>query len=595
MNETSPTEMGTRMKSKLIIAILLTLSQILAQTDILLPDTLSGPNYNLVLQNDTFQFTPDITSPTMGVNGPVLGPTLIMNRNDNVSIFVENQLGEETTIHWHGMHVSAENDGGPHTVINPGETWNPQFTVLDKAGTYWYHPHLHEHTDEHVSKGLAGMIIVRDDEESLLNLPRAYGVDDFPIVIQTKAISPVGQITAHTNSDTILMVNATRNPRLSVPDQVVRLRLLNGSSQRVFNIGFTGDNTFHLIASDGGLLTNSVELTRLLLAPGERAEILFDFASVVESSISLRSFASELPNGIYGASQPGMMSMQSLTGYNPNPLNGSDFDILLFNINDITSEPITSIPQNLSEDNPYLEGSADTTRNFTLAPAFMGPNAINGDFTINGSFFNMNVINEIIALDNTEIWSITNQSPIAHPFHIHDVQFYILDRNGVPPEPSEAGRKDVVLINPMETIRFITRFEDYANDTVPFMYHCHMLTHEDAGMMGQFIVVDHSTTSTDEEVEWPEIFALEQNYPNPFNPSTKISFNLTEQSQVKLTVFDTSGKEVRNLMQSENPPGSYEIQWNGLDGSGNPVSTGVYFCRLQAGEYSEAIKMVYLR
>jgi len=136
MNETSPTEMGTRMKSKLIIAILLTLSQILAQTDILLPDTLSGPNYNLVLQNDTFQFTPDITSPTMGVNGPVLGPTLIMNRNDNVSIFVENQLGEETTIHWHGMHVSAENDGGPHTVINPGETWNPQFTVLDKAGTY---------------------------------------------------------------------------------------------------------------------------------------------------------------------------------------------------------------------------------------------------------------------------------------------------------------------------------------------------------------------------------------------------------------------------------------------------------------------------
>ena len=114
-------------------------------------------------------------------------------------------------------------------------------------------------------------------------------------------------------------------------------------------------------------------------------------------------------------------------------------------------------------------------------------------------------------------------------------------------------------------------------------------------MMGQFIVVDQSTTSTEPVPVGPEAFALAQNYPNPFNPTTKISFNVPEHSQVRLTVFDTLGKEVRNLVQTGKPPGFYEVQWNGLDGSGSPVSTGVYFCRLQAGEYSETIKMVLLR
>lgn len=103
----------------------------------------------------------------MGVNGNILGPTLIMNEGDFVDIKVDNQLSDTTTIHWHGMHVSAENDGGPHTIILSGDVWNPSFTVMDKAGTYWYHPHLHRKTNEHVSKGIAGFIIVRDEEKLL--------------------------------------------------------------------------------------------------------------------------------------------------------------------------------------------------------------------------------------------------------------------------------------------------------------------------------------------------------------------------------------------------------------------------------------------
>ncbi|MBL7024363.1 MAG: multicopper oxidase domain-containing protein [Candidatus Marinimicrobia bacterium] len=566
-----------------------------AQTEVTIPDTLSGQEFHLVLQNGNFQFQEGIDSETMGVNGPVLGPTLIMEQGQFADISVENQLGEPTTIHWHGLHVSAENDGGPHTVIHPGETWNPQFTVLDKAGTYWYHPHLHEHTDEHVSKGLSGFIIVKDDEEAALELPRTYGVDDFPLVIQTKSINPTGEIVAHTNSDTELMVNAVMDPRLVVPEQVVRFRLLNGSSQRVFNFGLSNNQSFHMIASDGGLLNVSVELTRLMLAPGERAEILVDFALTTGSTTSLLSYAAELQNGIYGAAQPGMMSMQSLDGYNPNPLNGSDFEVMRFEIVDPTVNAVTTIVSNLASDTPLTESESDITRQFTLTPEVMGPNSINGDFLINGSYFDMETINEVIPLNNIEVWSITNQSPIAHPFHIHDVQFYVLDRNGVPPAPTEQGRKDVVLVKPMETVRFITKFEDFANPTVPFMYHCHMLTHEDAGMMGQFIVVDPLATNSNLAGLIPTVVTLGPAYPNPFNPTTTIRYDLPTRSAVTLGVYDITGRTITILADTHQPAGAYSIHWNGTNDLGNPVSTGMYFCRLEAGDYSKTIKMVYLK
>lgn len=210
----------------------------------------------------------------MGANGNILGPTIILHKNQNVTINVNNQLSDTTTIHWHGLHISPQNDGGPHIYIPPGETWSPQFTVLDWASTYWYHPHLHHFTNEHVSKGISGFIIVRDEYESSLNLPRRYGIDDFPLVIQTKSFDNNNQILFDNPFDTTLMVNATIDPYLNVPAQVVRLRLLNGSSERSFNLGFTNNKPFHQIASDGGLLSNSLNLTRLLLSPGERAEIL---------------------------------------------------------------------------------------------------------------------------------------------------------------------------------------------------------------------------------------------------------------------------------------------------------------------------------
>ena len=215
-----------------------------SQNKLFIPDTVSGENITLQLQKGTVQFFSGQKTQTFGVNGQILGPTILLKKHQNVTLNVVNKIGEPTTIHWHGMHVAPRNDGGPHTVIDSGKTWTPSFEVLDHASTHWYHPHLHMMTDMHVSKGIAGLIIVRDNEEAGLGLPMSYGVDEFPIVMQTKGFDASGQILVHTNMDTSVMVNGTVNATVDMPAQVVRLRVLNGSSQRVMEFGFSDNRSF---------------------------------------------------------------------------------------------------------------------------------------------------------------------------------------------------------------------------------------------------------------------------------------------------------------------------------------------------------------
>ena len=526
-------------KFSLTPVLFLLLFSLYGQNKLPIPDTISGTNFELNLQKGTVQFYEGQETTTMGTNGNILGPTLFMNKNDFVNIHVNNNIDDITTIHWHGMHVSAANDGGPHTTIAPGESWNPKFTVLDNAGTYWYHPHLHEKTNKHVSLGIAGFIFVRDNEEKALSLPRTYGLDDFPLVVQTKDFDENNQIIVPSNSDDVPMVNATINPFLEVPAQMVRLRLLNGSSQRVFNLGLSGNQEFYQIGSDGGLLNKPVALTRLQMAPGERAEIVVNFTSFQGQSIQLKSYASELSNGIYGATSPGMGFMMTLNGYNPNPLNGNDFQLIDFKVINPTANPVLSIPEKLVDVKRLSENEASINRNLSFNPTQMGPNQLNGDFLINGQHFDMDVINFSIPLNNIEVWSLTNQSGIAHPFHIHDVQFYVLDRNGVAPPLNEQGRKDVVLVNPMETVRFITQFTDFANDSVPYMLHCHMLTHEDKGMMLQFEVVDQ-TTGIQQMVINNDVVKF---YPNPLNSKNSIlSVSGIKSELVKYELYDLLGQ-----------------------------------------------------
>ena len=172
---------------KTLFIALLTISLpllISAQTLIPIPDTLSGANINLTIADSTQQFFSGYNTNTIGYNGKYLGPTIILNKGQNVTMHVNNMLMDTTTTHWHGLHVAPMNDGSPHNPIMTGSTWSPSFTIMDNAATYWYHPHLHGKTMEQVVKGAAGLIIVRDAVESALTLPRAYGVDDIPLICQ---------------------------------------------------------------------------------------------------------------------------------------------------------------------------------------------------------------------------------------------------------------------------------------------------------------------------------------------------------------------------------------------------------------------------
>jgi len=505
----------------------------------------------------------------MGVNAAYLGPTLLLNKGDSVNISVTNHLMDTTTLHWHGMHVSAMNDGGPHIFIPPGTSWNPSFVVRDHASTYWYHPHLHMMTNMHTSMGAAGLIIVRDSIESALDLPRTYGIDDIPLVIQSKCFDNAKQIQINNPYDSVMMVNGTLDPFLQVPGQVIRLRLLNASSERVFNVGFQGNLTFYQIGSDGGLLDAPVPLTRLLLANGERAEILIDFGGMNGQSISLLSYASEIPNGIYGAAQPGLGAGQVIPGYTLNPLNGADFNIISLQIGPPNASAVTSIPVSLTTNTPYPSGSASTTNTLTFTPVNMGPTAIQGPFQINNQSFDMEFINYSIPLNDIQIWTLLNLTPIAHPFHIHDVQFYILDINGISPPPQMQGRKDVVLVPPQQSVSFITKFETFCDSMMPYMYHCHMLPHEDDGMMGQFVVTCPANTSINplkDETTFMEIF------PNPSGGD--FILNTGNNTRKTVRVFNPPGKmifqfdsseKIINFSLQEQEAGIYYVQVNGPD------------------------------
>lgn len=561
-----------------------------AQNELFIPETISGYEFNLTLQNGTSQLFEGDATETMGANGGNLAPTLIFEQGDFVNINVTNNIGEETTIHWHGMHISPENDGGPHTVIMPGETWNPNFTVMDKACTMWYHPHLHEKTNEHVTKGITGFIIIRDDEEAALGLPRTYGVDDFPLNLQTKQFDASNQIVIGEHGDNVAMVNSTIDAFVEFPAQVVRLRVLNGSSMRVFNLGLSNNVAFYQIGSDGGLLSEPVALTRLLLAPAERAEILVDLRYMEGQSIQLISYGSTLPQSAYGVA--GLSTMQGVapSGYNSNALNGSDFTLLDITVGEPTWNPIFGIPNSLVDLISIDESEATVTRSLQISAPNMMQNSITGPFQFDGQSFDMDVINQTVQLGDTEIWEIFNMSMVAHPFHIHDVQFYILDRNGVMPPENERGRKDVVFIKQMETVRFIAKFEDYANDIVPYMYHCHMLQHEDEGLMGQFIV-ESETVGIDESIKIPNDFSLFPAYPNPFNPATTIQFKVdTRPMLTTLQIVDISGRLIETLINGEILVGEHKIQWN----AGNQPS-GVYFIRLQSGRKLETQKIVFIK
>ena len=277
-----------------------------------IPERLEGSVFDLNMRRGEREFLPGLLTPTKGYNGNFLGPTLAVRSGRDVTLNVTNNIGVATTTHWHGMHVPAVMDGGPHQGIEPGETWTASFPVLNRAATYWYHPHLHASlgqgaifdpmgTGYQVYEGLAGMLIVEDDTSDMLPLPRSYGQDDIPLILQDRRFNEDGTLM-HFPSDFNptrdpalrkgghFLVNGVEGPALDVGAQVVRLRILNASNARVYNLGFSDNRTFHQVVSDGGFLAAPVPMFRLVLAPAERAEILIDLSADEGKTLSLRSF-----------------------------------------------------------------------------------------------------------------------------------------------------------------------------------------------------------------------------------------------------------------------------------------------------------------
>jgi len=415
--------------------------------------------FHITAQNATKEFISGVETETMGYNGNYLGPVIRVRNGEDVSVQVENNLEDEiTTIHWHGLEVDGDADGGPHSGIQPGESWTPEFTIDQPAATLWYHPHPEKNTGRQVYKGLAGLFFIEDEVSDSLGIPKDYGVNDVPLIIQDKQFNENGSFQYELGMHDVMnglqggtmLVNGAVDPYLEVPKGMMRLRLLNGSNASVYELHFSNNQTFYQIASDGGFLENPIEMDELILGPAERAEILVDFSNFKDGdTIQLSNKGSEFMKFV---------------------VNGE-------------SESNYAIPEQLTTIEKIDPDEAVRTREFVFQG--MGPMV-----NINGKQMDMNRIDEFVDIHETEIWEVSNESGMGmmggtvHPFHAHGVQFQIIDRDGNPPPLNETGWKDTFIVYPGEKVRAIATF----NHSGVFMYHCHILEHEDAGMMGQFKV-----------------------------------------------------------------------------------------------------------
>lgn len=424
-----------------------------------LEDLNKDPNqaeFHLNAQKSTTEFIKGKPSETLGYNGSLLGPVIRVKKGEEVTVHVENQLEESTTFHWHGMELPGEMDGGPHSGIEPSTTWVSKFTVDQPASTLWYHPHLMHKTGEQVYKGLAGLVYIDDEESQKLKLPNRYGVDDIPIILQDRRMEEDGQLSyllersdvMHGLQGNVVLINGAIKPYFNVPASKVRLRALNGSNAREYNLSLNNLDAFWQIGSDGGLLESPVKLKNLKLGAGERAEIIVDFSSYKKGDVV--------------------------------HLKTDDYAMMEFRVSGKKGE-ISELPDSLAAIPRLDPSTASTEREFILQ-------GMGAHVNINGKQMDMDRIDEQIKVNSTEIWTIKNEATgmmgMPHPFHAHGTQFQVLDRDGSPPPLNERGWKDTIMIQPGETVRVIAKFR-YKGI---YMYHCHILEHEDAGMMGQFSV-----------------------------------------------------------------------------------------------------------
>lgn len=411
--------------------------------------------YTITTQSGTTAFKDGSLTETYGYNGSYLGPIIRIRKGQNVHLTTINKLKENTSFHWHGLKIPSNVDGGPHSPIKPNGTANVNFTVMQEAATLWFHPHPEGLTGEQVYNGLAGLIYVEDENSDSLDLPKDYGINDFPIIVQDRFFDEDNQFNYQdiqnmdgTQGDTLL-VNGTINPYIEVKNEKIRLRLVNGSNARNYQFNLSSKESFYQIASDGGFLNKPVQMDTLQLVPGERAEIVVDVSDYKK-------------------------------GDNVKLMNGNAEVLSIKVVEEINSE-VGSLPKNLNSISNDFDKVSVPDKKITFS-------GMGNMVAINGKQFDMDRMDLQAKTGTTEIWEINNLNDMMggmiHPFHLHGVQFKVLDRNGKIPPANEQGWKDTIALYPGEKVQIEVEFSKKGI----FMYHCHILEHEDNGMMGQIIV-----------------------------------------------------------------------------------------------------------
>jgi FtsP/CotA-like multicopper oxidase with cupredoxin domain len=460
-------------------------------------DATRNPAFTIDAMQGETAFTAGVASPTLGFNRSYLGPVIRMRPGTEVAAMVRNRTRSPISVHWHGLLVRGEADGGPHHPIAPGSAWAPQLAIDQPPATLWYHAHLHADTAAQVYAGLAGVLIVDDGADAERGLPASADLDDLVLVLQDKRIDARGgAIYAPGEADLMhgflggtILVNGRNRPTIPVPRGIVRLRLVNAANARNFDLSLADRRPLVLIATDQGFLPEPHPVAALRLTPGERAEVLVDFGDGRPARLMSAPHAETAGTMQMGGMMHDMLPLpETFT---------APFPVADFVVSGALRAAVKMPPAGLDADETPLPAPA-ITRRFVLNDMGMLPGgdmgAMGGHgghggprlvFGINGQAFDMGRIDLQASLGATERWIVSSEM-MGHPFHVHGVRFRVISENGAPPRPENQGWKDTVFV--AGEAELLIRFDRPAAAETPFMFHCHILEHEDGGMMGQFAV-----------------------------------------------------------------------------------------------------------
>jgi blue copper oxidase len=450
-----------------------------------------------------------------------LNPTIRVQKGKELSAEFTNDLDEETTVHWHGLHVDWRMDGHPFRPVASGATYGYAFPVLDRSGTYWYHPHPHGRTAIQTYSGLAGLFLVEDEDERDLTeaLDLRLGETDIPLLIQDKVLDESGNVVYVPGvMRKVILINLTPNPYLEVGTRIYRFRVLNGSNSRTYRLAFTkaGEDEFlpyQIIGTDGGLLEKPREASEVFLSPAERMDVVLDLSSFeVGEEIVLRSLPFDPMHHEHETRMDGGMDhMEHMEmGHHhvdhhdhmdhhvsPTQLSdGSAFYLLKLVVTE-KMDYSRSVPETLST-MPQLDLSGAASRPITVS---MTTDDRGMQWLINGKIHEMDEFPIVVQRGAKEIWEIHNdEKSMPHPMHIHGFQFRVIERAGTPEHlahlvvdekgrlVTDLGFKDTVLVWPGETIKWFIDFSHDFEGEQLYMFHCHILEHETAMMLNLKIV-----------------------------------------------------------------------------------------------------------